>query len=102
MAIKPEDFIRAIADEVMRRYAAMPQKQPNAVEVQRFTPNGQRRTERVILQQAIAELTDSVQAQSELIKLQISTMQALVGVLEENRLIGKKMLKRNSQNEEDD
>jgi hypothetical protein len=95
----PDDFVRMITESVAKRMASAP---PKPFDVNRVAPNGQARVVRITLPQAIGELTDAIQVNNELQRLNLSTMQALIGVLEENRSVGKQILKQNSRNIKDE
>jgi hypothetical protein len=95
----PEQLIQAIANAVAQKIAMQP---PKTFEVNRTAPDNQKRVEHVTLPQAIAELSDHLQLSNELKKIEIQQMQGLTQVLEQNRKIGKAVLKRNKKDEDDE
>lgn len=99
IGMTPDEFIRKIAEAVAAKISTQP---PKAFEVKRQNPDGQQRTEAITLPQAIAELSDNMRLANELKKIEIGTMQGLMEVMDENRKVGKAMLKRSRKNEEDD
>ena len=90
--MSPQEFIQQIAEAVARKIAQGP---PKLFDVKRVDPDGKARTEQVTLPQAMADLSDQLKIKNELSKIEIETMIGLRDELEQNRKIGRQMLKSN-------
>jgi len=90
--VDPRDFIKQIADAVAAKITSAP---PKSFDVKRTALDGTVRTESVTLPQAIAALTDEMQLSNNLKAVEIESIKALIGMLDENRKIGNKILKQN-------
>ena len=88
-----------IGREVARHVGAAP---PKVYEVNRTGADGQPVKTQVTLPQAIAELTDQIRTANQQERDLVNTLIALIGELEQQRRLGRAILKRQRKQEEED